>query len=342
MKAGTKNLITDVKGIKVGNASDRDLRSGTTVLSGTSQLTASYQVMGGAPGTKDTDLLEPDKIVKKIDAVVLSGGSAFGLDACSGVMEILQKEGKGYQTRSGSVIPIVPGAIIFDLYADQHEKWNSNPYRALGAKAYKNMSENFELGSVGAGTGALTASFKGGLGSASIVLKNGITVGALVVTNPVGSVTTPSDKYFWASPFEINGEFGNLGPDTNKNLISENIFNSRKSNIQSFNLETSSTIENTTIAIVATDANINKAECKRVATVAHDGIARAIIPSHTHADGDLVFCVSTNLKQLNNPIMDTLEIGIAASNCLTRAIAKSIYHVQPSDNDLLPCWANYN
>jgi len=93
MKAGTKNLITDVKGIKVGNASDRDLRSGTTVLSGTSQLTASYQVMGGAPGTKDTDLLEPDKIVKKIDAVVLSGGSAFGLDACSGVMEILQKEG---------------------------------------------------------------------------------------------------------------------------------------------------------------------------------------------------------------------------------------------------------
>ena len=342
MKPGSRNLITDVPGIRVGNASDYTLRSGTTVLSSDKNMTASYQVMGGSPGTKDTDLLEPDKLVKKIDALVLSGGSAFGLDACSGVMDFLLKEGKGYQTRTGSVIPIVPGAIIFDLYAGQQDSWEENPYRTLGRKAYEALSEDFEIGNVGGGTGALTGSLKGGLGSASVVLTSGITVGALVVSNPLGSVVTNGDKHFWAAPFEMNGEFGNLGVDTNYDKTISDYLISRKAKLPSFTMENSSTLDNTTIAIVATDADITKAECKRVATVAHDGIARAIYPSHTQADGDLIFCVSTNKRDLNNPIMDTLEIGVAASNCLARAIARSVYSSKPHKNDLLPTWEHYN
>ena len=342
MKLGSKNLITDVPGIRVGNASDYALRSGTTVLSSDKNMTASYQVMGGSPGTKDTDLLEPDKLVKKIDALVLSGGSAFGLDACSGVMDLLQKEGKGYQTRSGSVIPIVPGAIIFDLYAGQQDYWEENPYRSLGRRAYEALSKDFEIGNVGGGTGALTGSLKGGLGSASVVLTSGITVGALVVSNPLGSVVTKGDKHFWAAPFEMNGEFGNLGVDTHYEETLTDYLSSRKTKLPNFTMENSSTLDNTTIAIVATDADISKAECKRVAIVSHDGIARAIYPSHTQADGDLVFCVSTNEKKLKNPIMDTLEIGVAASNCLTRAIARSVYSAKAHKNDLLPTWENYN
>jgi D-aminopeptidase len=212
MSHGPRNLITDIAGLRVGNAQDERLKSGTTVLTSDVPFTASVHVMGGAPGTRETDLLAPDKTVQAVDALVLSGGSAFGLDACSGVANALRVQGRGFAVGPVTV-PIVPGTILFDLVNGGDKNWATNPYMNLGAKACENASETFALGSVGAGTGALTARHKGGLGSASFVLSSGYTVGALVAVNSIGAVTTPGDRHFWAAPFELDGEFGGLGPD---------------------------------------------------------------------------------------------------------------------------------
>src|SRR6056297_2802600 len=276
MKPGPKNLITDIPGLAVGNAADAALKSGVTVLTADRPFTASVQVMGGAPGTRETDLLAPDKSVARIDALVLSGGSAYGLDACSGVTDALRSAGRGFRI-GGAVIPLVPGAIIFDLLNGGDKGWTENPYRALGRAAFDRAGPSFDIGTAGAGTGALTAMLKGGLGSASLVLDDGTTVGALVAANPMGSVTTPGDRHFWAAPFEIDGEFGAVGPDMSQGQGLE--VTSRKATRM---------VEgaNTTIAIVATDAALTKAQAKRIATAAHDGIARAIVPAHSPADGD--------------------------------------------------------
>ena len=214
---GPRNLITDVPGLRVGNAQDDHIKTGTTVLVGDKPFTASVHVMGGAPGTKETDLLAPDKTVEQVDALVLSGGSAFGLDACSGVVEGLRADGRGYRVGE-AIIPLVPGAIIFDLLSGGDKDWAASPYPALGRRAYENATHSTPLGSVGAGTGAMSAMMKGGLGTASLVLDSGITVAAQVAANPMGSVTTPGETHFWAAPFEINGEFGGLGPDPNSGL----------------------------------------------------------------------------------------------------------------------------
>ncbi|VAW14279.1 Peptidase, T4 family, partial [hydrothermal vent metagenome] len=187
-KPGLRNLITDVVGLKVGNASDHNLKSGVTVLSADRPFVAAVDIMGGAPGTRETDLLAPDKSVEGVDALVLSGGSAFGLDAAGGVANSLRALGRGFKV-GDVVVPIVPGAILFDLINGGDKDWSQNPYRDLGAKAFDALDEDFELGSIGAGTGATTAGLKGGLGSASIVLENGITIGALVAANPTGQVT---------------------------------------------------------------------------------------------------------------------------------------------------------
>jgi L-aminopeptidase/D-esterase-like protein len=203
MQTGPKNLITDVPGLRVGNAQDDALKSGSTVVLTDAPFTASVQVMGGAPGTRETDLLAPDKAVAQVDALVLSGGSAYGLDACSGVVDGLRKIGRGFRVHSAT-IPLVPGAILFDLLNGGEKGWDENPYRALGRAALEDASDTFELGSIGAGTGAMTSMVKGGLGSASLILPDGTTVGALVAANPVGAVTTPGDKHFYAAPFEMN------------------------------------------------------------------------------------------------------------------------------------------
>ena len=212
MTPGQRNLITDVPGLRVGHAQDPAHNTGTTVLTADRPFVASCHVMGGAPGTRETDLLAPDKTVETVDALVLSGGSAFGLDACSGVSEQLRLRARGFPAGQAK-IPIVPGAIIFDLYTGQEKHWPQNPYPALGAAAFEAASDDFALGSAGAGTGALTAMLKGGLGSASLCIDGGVTVGALIVANPLGSVTTPGDRHFYAAPFEISKEFGGIGPD---------------------------------------------------------------------------------------------------------------------------------
>ena len=328
MQTGPKNLITDVPGLRVGNAHDDTLKSGTTVVLGAAPFTASVHVMGGAPGTRETDLLAPDKTVTAVDALVLSGGSAYGLDACSGVVDGLRAQGRGY--RAGpAVIPLVPGAILFDLLNGGDKGWVENPYRALGRQAFETAATDFDLGTAGAGVGALSAMMKGGLGSASLVLPDGSTVGALVAANPVGAVTTPSDRHFFAAPFEMNDEFGGLGTDPSGSLGLT--LDSRKR-------QAISPRENTTIAIVATDATLTKAECARVAVAAHDGIGRATVPAHTPHDGDLVFALSTGDK----PPGDLTLIAHAAALCLSRAIARAIYLATPRAGDLLPCWSDYN
>jgi L-aminopeptidase/D-esterase-like protein len=339
MKPGPKNLITDVPGLMVGNASDAALKSGTTVLLASEPLTASVHVMGGAPGTRETDLLAPDKSVAKIDALVLSGGSAFGLDACSGVVDGLRDQGRGF-TLGPALIPLVPGAILFDLLNGGDKDWQDNPYRALGRAAFEDVSSDFSLGSHGAGTGALTAMVKGGLGSASFVLDSGVTVGALVAANPMGSVTTPGDRHFWAAPFEVDGEFGGLGPDSAVGLGRS--LDSRKMQAMralAADNDLPSERGNTTIAIVATDAALTKAECQRMATAAHDGIGRATVPAHAPGDGDLVFAASTGGRTLASAEAELGEIGHAAALCLSRAIARAVYCATPAENDLLPCWS---
>lgn len=324
MKTGPKNLITDVPGLRVGNAQNDTLKSGATVVLADAPFTASVHVMGGAPGTRETDLLAPDKTVAAVDALVLSGGSAYGLDACSGVMDGLRMAGRGFVV-GDAVIPLVPGAILFDLLNGGEKDWEENPYHALGRKAYDSASTDFDLGTIGAGTGALTAMLKGGLGSASLELPDGTMVGALVAANPVGSVTTPGDRYFYAAPFEMGAEFGGLGPDPASGL---------GLTLESRKAEAMSLRENTTIAIIATDAALTKAQCQRVAVAAHDGIGRATVPAHTPFDGDLVFALSTG----SAPESDVTLIGHAASLCLARAIARAVYAATPAPNDLLPCW----
>ncbi|MEX3316112.1 P1 family peptidase [Sulfitobacter sp. PS-8MA] len=328
MRPGSRNLITDVAGLKVGNAQNDDLKSGSTVLIGDTSFTASVHVMGGAPGTRETDLLAPDKTVAAVDALVLSGGSAFGLDACSGVVDALRAQGRGFRL-GDAVIPLVPGAILFDLLNGGNKAWEENPYPALGRAALAAAGEDFALGSVGAGTGALSAMVKGGLGSASLQLADGSMVGALVAANPVGAVTTPGERHFHAAPYEIDGEFGGLGPDPATGL--GRIFESRKAAAMAARA-------NTTIAIVATDAMLTKAECQRVAVAAHDGIARAVVPAHMPNDGDLVFSLSTAKR----PAGDVAMIGHAAALCVSRAIARAIYAATPAEGDLLPCWSTLN
>ncbi|WP_293576070.1 P1 family peptidase [Phaeobacter sp.] len=346
MTPGRKNLITDVASLRVGNAQDQNLKSGTTVLTADRPFTAAVHVMGGAPGTRETDLLAPDKSVTQVDALVLSGGSAFGLDACSGVVAGLRDAGRGFAVGPARV-PIVPGAILFDLLNGGDKAWRENPYAALGRSALEEASDQFDLGTVGAGTGALAARVKGGLGSASFVLPSGVTVGALVAANPLGSVTTPGDRHFWAAPFEIGNEFGGLGADPRSGFATPE---PSLKIAAMLDLAAASTLpaegSNTTIAIVATDAPLTKSQCQRLAIAAHDGIARAIVPAHSPGDGDLVFALSTadeaQEQEQNDLQMDLGELCHAAALSLSRAIARSVALATPEPGDLLPCWQEQN
>lgn len=328
MIPGPRNLITDVAGLRVGNAHDDTIKSGTTVLVGERPFIASVDVMGGAPGARETELLAPDKMVQEVDALVLSGGSAFGLDAASGVMDRLREMGRGFRVET-AIIPIVPGAIIFDLLNGGDKSWQANPYAALGRAALDTAAEDFALGTAGAGTGALTANLKGGLGSASLLLPSGHMVGALVVANPTGSVTMGDNAEFWAAPFEVDGEFGGLGPRRDPLSFAQSARTKR---------DGTSAMANTTIAIVATDAILSKAQAKRLAVAAQDGIARAASPSHSPVDGDLVFSVATGIRPIEDPIRDVIHLGHAAAVCLSRAIARAIYLATPVPGDIVPTW----
>lgn len=334
MRPGPRNLITDVEGLRVGNAADPRLNSGVTVVLPDEPAVASVAIHGGAPGTREIALLEPEQTVSHVDALVLSGGSAFGLDAAAGVQSRLAELGKGYRVGPVSV-PIVPAAILFDLLnGDDSARaweaaWGANaPYRDLGRAACELAASDFALGTAGAGTGATTANLKGGLGSASAVLDDGATVGALVAVNALGRVTVGDGPHFWAAPFEQDDEFGGLGlpaPLPADAMAVRSKFDTLKPGA------------NTTIAVIATDVALTKSEAKRLAVMAHDGMARAIWPAHTPFDGDLVFAISTGKRPLEAPGA-LLALGAAGAATLARAIARGVYEAEETAGDRLPTW----
>lgn len=327
--AGPNNRLTDIAGLRVGNASDDVIKTGVTAIICDRPMVASVQVLGGAPGTRETDLLEPHNSVESIDALVLSGGSAFGLDAASGVQDVLRAQGRGFAIGSHH-IPIVPSAILFDLLNGGDKAWQDNPYRELGKAACENASKDFEIGSFGAGKGALTADLKGGLGTASARMSaHDVTVGALVAVNALGTATIGGSRHFWAAPFEMDGEFGGLGmpspmPDSTTDLR--------------IKMRDGTAPQNTTIAVIATDATLTKAECKRLAIAAHDGFARALWPSHTPLDGDLVFAIATGEKPRRDSLDFAIDLSAAAASVMTRAIARGVHAAAPENGDILPCW----
>ncbi len=307
-----RNLITDVPGVLVGNAQDARLASGATAIVFEAPAVGSIDVRGGGPGTRETDLLDPAQTVQGIDTIALSGGSAFGLDTASGVQAWLREQGRGFAVGSARV-PIVPGAILFDLLNGGDKDWGRfPPYRDLGYQAAASAGTEFDLGSAGAGLGATTVNLKGGLGSAS-ALCGGFTVGALVAVNAAGSVVAGDGPWFWAAPFERDGEYGGLGfpqtlPEGALDVVTKG-----------------SPRTSTTLGVVATDAVLSKAEAKRFAVMAQTGLARAIYPVHTPLDGDVVFAVATGRKPLADPMLGLTALGTAAANCLARAVARAVY-----------------
>lgn len=330
-RTGPRNSLTDVAGLRVGNAGDDRLKSGVTVVVCDEPAVAAVQVLGGAPGTRETDLLEPHNSVQAINAIVLSGGSAFGLDAASGAQAALRAKGIGFAVREHR-IPIVPAAIVFDLQNGGDKDWGLYPpYRELGFEAVQDARVDFATGTAGAGVGALSSGLKGGLGTASTVLDNGVTVAALVVANPTGSVTVGRSRHFWAAPFEIGDEFGGLGYP---HPLPEDAGEVR----MKFREPVAG--ENTTIAVIATDAALSKAAAKRLAIAAHDGFARAIWPAHTPVDGDLVFGLATARRAEPLDEQEAIDLYAVAGSTMSRAIARAVFQATPAPNDLFPVWSS--
>jgi L-aminopeptidase/D-esterase-like protein len=317
-KPGKRNLITDVAGLRIGNAADERIRSGVTVLLPDRPVVASVDVRGGAPGTRETDLLDPSARVEEVHAIVLSGGSAFGLDAGSAVANALAARGVGLAVGAARV-PIVPAAILFDLLNGGDKDWGEMPpYAALGRQALDAASPEFALGNEGAGYGAKAGRLKGGLGSASIVTAGGLAVGALVAANPRGSVVMPGEDCFWAWALERDGELGGQAPP--RGPIAAD------ADLDLLQPPGAMLGANTTIGIVATNAQLGKAELKRVAMMAQDGYARAIRPVHTPFDGDIVFALSTGALAVAEPRASTLAIiGALAADCVARAVARGVF-----------------
>ena len=307
------NLITDVAGLAVGHATDLALGSGVTAILFDRAAVVSVAVLGGAPGGHNTGGLEPEMTLAGIDAVVLAGGSVFGLDAAGGVQAALREAGRGLNLR-GALVPLASGAILFDLLNGGNKDWGRfSPYRDLGyAAALAAAPGKFGLGSVGAGTGATTATVKGGLGSASGVTRAGHTVGAIVAVNALGSPLIGDGPWFWAAPFEQQAEFGGRGWP--KDMPADALTPRLKGGPGT----------STTIALVATDATLTKPQAKRLAMMANDGLARAILPAHAPMDGDTVFAAATGARPLESDY-DLTEIGQAATIALARAVARGVY-----------------
>ncbi len=313
-----RNAITDVAGLRVGHAGDDRIASGVTVVIFDEPAVASIAVSGGAPGLRDTALLAPGMSVERVDALVLAGGSAYGLDAPGGVQTVLRSRGRGFRVRNAAV-PIVPGAILFDLLNGGNKDWGENPvYWHLGRAAAETaclgvVGLDVAQGSVGAGLGATTAMGKGGIGTASATTSAGFTVGALVAVNALGSATVGDGPHFWAAPYECDGEFGGRGwpspwPADALALRVKGVAEPA-----------------TTIGIVATDAALTKTECRRLAITAQDGLARALRPVHAAMDGDTLFAAATARAGRTPDAVDLLELGTIAADCVARAIARGVY-----------------
>ncbi|PKN70813.1 MAG: peptidase S58 family protein [Deltaproteobacteria bacterium HGW-Deltaproteobacteria-12] len=313
--AGKKNSLTDVEGIMVGHFTDVRAACGVSVAICPEGATAGADVRGSAPGTRETDLLAPLNLIEKVQAVVLTGGSVYGLSSADGVVRWLAKKGWGFPLEDNNVAPIVPAAALFDL--GRGASFIPPIGSEWGAQACANAgNDDFPLGSVGAGTGAQSGGIKGGLGTASEVLDSGLTVAAMVAVNSLGTIIDNVTGRPWEVRMEVEGEFGELGQRSVVNTMPQAPKAGR----------------NTTIGIVATDAVLTKAQAQKIAQMAHDGMARAIRPAHTMFDGDTIFCLATNKKDLPDTpgffaapkAMAVNEIGRAAADCMTRAIIRGI------------------
>ncbi len=304
------DTITVINGIKVGNATDEKARTGCTVILCESGAVAGVDVRGSAPGTRETDAIRPGGLVEKIHAVLLTGGSAFGLDAAGGVMQFLEECGVGFP--AGSVrVPIVPSAVIFDLGVGDPKV---RPDREMGYRACVNaISAQVPMGQVGAGTGATVGKgsglqpSNGGVGSACRVLKSGLIVGAIVVVNAVGNIVDPTTgKIVAGAKHPETGEFVDiverLSEQGDKNLF-----------------QTPNT--NTTIGVVGTNAALSPTEVTKVAQMAHDGLARTIRPVHTMSDGDTIFALSIGTH--NTPVN---TVGIIAVEVIAKAVCRAVRH----------------
>ena len=314
-KTGKSNSITDVDGILVGHFTRIEAVCGVTAVVCPEGAIAGVDVRGSAPGTRETDLMAPRNLIEKVQAVLLSGGSVFGLSAADGATRWLAEKGWGFPLDRSYVVPIVPAAVIYDLGRGPDF---IPPIQAdWGRRACEDAGEApVQSGSIGAGTGAFSYSIKGGLGTASLVLADGITVAALVAVNSVGSVINPESGRPWEIGLEVDGEFGDPG----------------KRAVRLPEPPPPQPIQNTTLGVIATDAALSVAQAQKVAQMAHDGMARAIRPAHTMFDGDTIFCLATGRKAL--PELDGIyrapqalalnELGHGAANCLSRAIIHAI------------------
>jgi len=329
---GARNLITDVPGLRVGQAEDAAARTGVTVILPDERAVCAVDVRGGAPGTRETDALAPENLVDAVDAVVLSGGSVYGLGAADGVTAWLGARGRGYSLAASAEVPpspVVPAAILFDMANGGDKAWGeAPPYRELGRTATAAASHQFQLGTAGAGMGAMAGALKGGIGSASIRASDGFTVGALAAVNSWGSVVAPGGRTFWAAPFEMVAEFGGLGsagltaPPEEWGLA-----------------KGVASMRNTTIACVATDVALTPAQARRVAIMAQDGLARAIRPIHAPFDGDVVFALSTARQACAEPAqLSVARIGSLAADVLARAVARAVYEATPWPGAEVRCW----
>ncbi len=330
-RPASRNLITDIAGLNVGHATDEKTRSGVTAVVCGGAWCAAVDVRGGGPGTRETDALSAHNLVGRAHAVVLAGGSVFGLAAADGVTAALSSQGIGLNLRPGSpAIPIVPCAVLHDLANGGDKNWGLEPpYRDLGVRAAAAAGAEFALGAVGAGRGAMAGWIKGGIGSASIDLGDGLIVGALVALNAIGSVLMPDGETYWAWPFELDREFGGRGPPPSAMDLSD----PAPDLARLLALGRLQPGANTTLAVVACNADLSTVECQRVAMMAQDGIARAVRPAHTPFDGDTVFAVASGESALSagaggassRPVQIG-RCGSAAADCVTRAIGRAVYH----------------
>lgn len=328
LKPGPLNLITDVAGLRVGHATDEAAGTGVTTLLCPRAWRAGVDVRGGGPGVRETEALAPENLVGRADAIVLAGGSVFGLGAADGVSALLSARGVGLALKPGApAIPIVPSAVLHDLGNPGDKAWGLEPpYRRLGMASVDAAKATFDLGSVGAGRGAMAGLLKGGIGSASLDLGRGLVVGALAAVNCVGSTMTPGDQAFWAWPFEIDGEFGGARPSGAFDASDPAPDESRLKSLGRLQAGA-----NTTLAVVATSADLTTAECKRVAMMAQDGLARAVRPAHTPFDGDVVFALASgevDLGEGNDRAVRIARLGSAAADCLARAIARGVWEAR--------------
>jgi len=327
LRPGPLNLITDVPGLTVGHVTDEAVRSGATVLRTDGFWATAVDVRGGGPGTRETEALAPENLVGRAHAIALAGGSVFGLAAADGVVAALSLQGQGLTLKPGSpAIPVVPAAVLHDLGNGGDKDWGfAACVFGWGLAAVAAASREFALGRVGAGRGAMAGHLPGGIGSASLDLGGGLIVGALVAANPIGSVYMPDGQSFWAWPFEVDGEFGGHRPQAHEPVVDPMPDASRLAD-----LGRARPGANTTLAVVACNADLTTAECKRLAMMAQDGLARAVRPAHTPFDGDTVFALASGTLALGESrAVQLARLGSAAADCLARAIARAVYEASP-------------